>query len=82
MPVQINRLITKILNANNQNIDDVCHVFAVFLFVCGGCCCKGCVDRISFITVCTRYPLITQLQKYLILFRLNIKHSGKYLLKK
>lgn len=35
MPVQINRLITKILNANNQNIDDVCHVFAGFfcLFV-------------------------------------------------
>lgn len=30
MPVQINRLIAKILNANNQNIDDVCHVFAVF----------------------------------------------------
>lgn len=35
MPVQINRLIAKILNANNQNIDDVCHVFAVFLFVWG-----------------------------------------------
>lgn len=49
MPVQINRLIAKILNANNQNIDDVCHVFAVFLFVWGGCCCKGCVDQISFV---------------------------------